>query len=194
MNYGELRQHFLDLLNRDDCSNELADRFIAMGLRRVERLLRTPIQRATRTETVGEGAWQGHMDIPSDYIAVYAVRVNDVDWPRITTGQRGTLEGYYTQNGEIFFSPELTEGDEVTITYYTEFFTGVDDDVITDYSLVLPDIAAYAALAFAGDYFIDQRLDRWETTMAGLVQELQDMADKDDMAGLSMQPMGGGII
>ena len=42
MNYGDLKTHFNDLLNRTDITSTLTTRFIDQGLARIQRQLRIP--------------------------------------------------------------------------------------------------------------------------------------------------------
>lgn len=194
MNYGELRTHFLDLLNRDDCSDALADRFISMGLRRVERLLRTPIQKTEKVVTV-DSNWDDKVTIPSDYLGVYQITKDGVGIPRVSPLQSETVYGFYIERTNFVFNIPVNNGDEIKITYYNEFASGVSDGTQTDYSVVFPDITVYAALSFAGDYFEDARLDRWNNRFKEISNEAQMMADKDEIAGgMSIRPMGGGIV
>lgn len=195
MNYGELRSFFKDLLNRDDCTDTQADNFISMGLRRVERLLRTPIQKATLTKTI-DGTWLGFEPIPIDYIGLFSITVDDVPVPRLTRGQTGVLNGFLIEGSDIKFYPDLQAGQVLKIVYFNEFLRGVADSTITDYSLVLTDVATYAALVFAADFFLDARKDAWESTLQGLIQEVQMMSDIDETSGGSMAitPWGGGIV
>lgn len=194
MNYGELRTLFLDLLNRDDCTTELADRFISMGLRRVERLLRTPIQKTTLTRTI-DGTWQGFEPLPIDYLGLYSVTINDVPIPRLTRGQTQDLSGFIIDGADIRFYPPPRSGDVLKIVYFNEFLRNVSDQTITDYSLILTDVAAYAALIFAADYFMDARKADWSATLTTLISEVQMMSDIDETSGGSMviTPWGGGI-
>lgn len=192
MNYGELRAHFQDVLNRSDCTDAQADTFISMGIRRTERLLRTPIQKTTLEVTVDE-TWPGWLTIPADYLSVSYVQVNDVSVPRITSGQPDG--GYLIENARFNFKPDVTEGDVIKIVYYNEFPQGVGDNAITTYSAVLPDVIVYAALLFACDTFVDERKATFERTLAAIVDEVQTFADIDEMSGgLAMAPQGEGLI
>lgn len=195
MNYGELRTHFLDVLNRNDCTPAQADTFISMGLRRTERLLRTPIQKATLDLTVDED-WTGFLMIPTDYIGLFSVSVNDVPIPRIAETQKADMNGFLMNGGRFTFYPDLREGDEIRIVYYNEFFRTPGDAVTTDYSLVFTDVVTYASLVFACDTFVDERKATFENTLTALIQEVQAMADLDEMSGggLAITPLGGGII
>jgi len=195
MNYGELRSQFLELLNRTDCTDTLADAFISMGLRRVERLLRTPLQRTTFSTTIG-ATWDATLAIPSDYIGLHEIRVDGVPIRRIAANQQDLLSGFWLEGFNFKFTDGLSQGQVISVTYYSEFAQGVLDSVTTTYSLVLNDVIIYAALFYAGDHFIDARKDAWGSTMKELVAEVQLMADMDEVAGggLVMTPYGGGLV
>lgn len=193
MNYGELRAHFLDVLNRSDCTNEQADTFITMGLRRAERLLRTPIQKTTLEKTV-DGTWPGYEPIPGDYLGIYSIAIDGTPVLRIDQTQKGLMNGWFIEGGELFFSPDLKEGQTLKMVYYNEFSKGPSDSAVTDYSAIFPDITTYAALVFACDTFLDERKPSFEATLKELLQETQMFADMDEMAGVvAITPYGGGI-
>jgi hypothetical protein len=194
MNYGELRAHFLDVLNRTDCTLAQANTFISMGLRRTERLLRTPIQKTVLELTVDD-TWNGFLMIPSDYIGFYSISVNGVPVPRIVPSQLGMMNGFIVEHARFTFQPDLKPGDELKLIYYNEFTQAPPDDSIVDYSLVLPDLITYAALVFACDTFVDERKATFEGTLTALVQEVQTMSDQEEMSGGgAITPYGGGII
>lgn len=194
MNYGELRAHFLDVLNRTDCTLAQANTFISMGLRRTERLLRTPIQKTVLELTLDE-TWDGYLMIPSDYIGFYSISVNGVPVPRIVPSQMGMMDGFIVEHARFRFQPDLKAGDELKLIYYNEFTQAPPDASIVDYSLVLPDLITYAALVFACDTFVDERKATFESTLTALVQEVQTMSDQEEMSGGgAITPYGGGII
>ena len=49
MNLGNLRSHFIALLNRSDITNSLADTFIDQSIARIQRQLRIPSMEKTHT-------------------------------------------------------------------------------------------------------------------------------------------------
>ena len=49
MNYGTLKSHFNDLLNRSDITSTLTERFIDQGIARIQRQLRTPANEKKKT-------------------------------------------------------------------------------------------------------------------------------------------------
>lgn len=194
MNYGELRTYFYDLLNRNDCTDALADTFISLGLRRIERVLRTPMQRTTVT-TIIPSDFDGNLLIPSDYIGLYNISVNGVGVGRITKAQVDFVNGFTVDKNAFVFSPELTVGDTVEVDYYTEFNASVSDTTETAYSLIISDVVVYSALFFASDYFVDPRRDQYAATFKALAMEVQDMADNAEImgGGMVITPYGGGI-
>ena len=52
MNYGDLKSHFNDLLNRSDITSTLTTRFIDQGIARVQRQLRTPMSERVLNITI----------------------------------------------------------------------------------------------------------------------------------------------
>jgi hypothetical protein len=195
MNYQELRTYFRELLNRDDCTDGQADQFIQMGLRRTERVLRTPIQRRTFSYTV-PAEWDGRVPIPPDYLGIHQITHKGIVVPRITVQQEGLFEGWSIKGAYFAFNGPIHPGDDIQIEYYNEFTRSPGIGITTNYSLVLTDIIVYAALVYAADFFIDMRKENFSATFAGLAQEVQLMADMDEMAGTGMviMPYGGGIV
>ena len=52
MNYGDLKSHFNDLLNRSDITAALTTRFIDQGIARIQRQLRTPLNEKKKDYTL----------------------------------------------------------------------------------------------------------------------------------------------
>lgn len=195
MNYGDLRTFFQGILNRDDCSDTLADQFIALGLRRTERSIRTPMQRTTAISVV-PADWDRKIGIPTNFLGMYEARVNGITLQRIVNTQQEMYAGYWIEGVNFVFSEDnFQEGDSIEIDYYVEFDSSVTDATITNYSLIIGDVITYAALVYAASYFVDSRKADFNETFIGLVQETQAMADIDAMAGMVMAitPYGGGV-
>ena len=198
MNYGELRTQFKNLLNRTDCTDEQADHFIGMGLRRVERSLRTPMQ-----EYVWEVEATGvtplvELPIPNDLLMVRVLELDDNPIPRISVNQRNDFSGYYMEDGYFKFalSKDIEAGQVVRVVYYSEFnFPQFGDADITTFSQTISDVIAYAAMSYACTFYSDMRKTQIEADLSGMITELQNMADLDEMTGTGLQvtPYGGGI-
>ena len=187
MNYGELKDYFLELLNRNDITDIQTDRFISLGLRRIERLLRTPLQRTSITFTVPTD-WDGGFGVPDDYLGFYYLKVNDIPVNRITANSAGkpypgTPSEFYMDRGKFMFRPTLSESDVIDLGYYQEFAQGVTSTSVTNYSVVLGDLVVYAALIYAADFFVDVRREGFKATFIDLQNEVQLMADQDEMSG-----------
>jgi hypothetical protein len=52
MNYGDLKTHFNNVLNRSDITTALTTTFIDQGTARVQRQLRTPMQEKVASYTL----------------------------------------------------------------------------------------------------------------------------------------------
>jgi hypothetical protein len=195
MIYSQLREHFQQILNRDDCSDTLSDLFISMGVRRVERLLRTPLQKEIQTWVIAS-SFDGTLPVPNDYIGMVELLVDRVPIPRITASQAPLKNGFEFVNGSFKFNFTVPEGSTVELEYYSEFDKDVGPTDYTTWSLTISDLVIYAALTFASDYFMDVRKPDFQATMVSITKEIQDMADADAMSGggMSITPYGGGII
>ena len=68
MNYGDLKSHFNDLLNRTDISATLTARFIDQGLARIQRQLRVPVMEKQQVYTVSGQITE--VTLPSDFIEI----------------------------------------------------------------------------------------------------------------------------
>lgn len=96
-----------------------------------------------------------------------------IDWPRY----------YYRQTNAWLLGPIPAVGDIVTVIYYAELaalINPTDTNVIT---VIAPDLIIYAALCYAGDFFTDRRLDRWEARYQQILTSLQTQSDSDELSG-----------
>lgn len=66
MNKGNLRSHFIAVLNRSDITNSLADTFIDQGIARIQRTLRIPAMEAQQTYAIS--IQTGSIVVPSDML------------------------------------------------------------------------------------------------------------------------------
>lgn len=187
MNYGEIRTQFKAILNRRDCSNTLADTFLNQALQRCTRELRTPAQEAQEDMTVAN-PFNG-MPVPSDLIQIIALMATTSGGQQRKLEHRplsrflemdNTASGqpqYYTRIGNfIQFRPTPALDTELTLYYYGEFEAFADDNDETVLSLIAPDLLIYGALAYAADYFMDDRGQAFEARYGQIAQALQDQA------------------
>jgi len=186
MNYGEIRTQFKAILNRRDCSNALADTFLNQSLLRCTRELRTPAQEAQFIMTVGS-TFTG-FPVPADMIQLIAMMATTTDGQQRKIDNKSLARfleydvyigspAYYARIGNAYqFRPVPAEGTELVLYYYGEFeqFSGDSDETVL--SLVAPDLLIYGALAYAADYFMDDRSDAFEGRYGQIAQALQDQA------------------
>lgn len=199
MTYGEIRSQFLNILNRSDCTNALADTFITQGIQRSQRLLDLTTQERIQTTTVGS-SFAG-LDIPSNFmkpIAVYRSssstdsyklrRVSLAEYLDIPTST-GRPTVWTREANKLLLKPTPSEDDVIKLVYYSEFEEFVDDNDTTPLSLVSPQLFYYGALPFAADYFLDDRRAAWENVYQQTIAELQAQSDDEELAGGStVQP------
>lgn len=195
MTYGEIRTQFINILNRSDCTNALADTFIEQGIQRSQRLLHLITQERIDSVTIGE-TFTG-IDIPSDFIKPIAIYYNQSTGSRKLT--RVSLSEYlerpdYVGNPEVWtrdnlqflLRPTPSEGSVIKLLYYGEFEAFTGDNDTTPLSIVSPHLFIYGALVFAADYFVDDRRSQWEDVYLKTVAELQGQSDDEELAGGSV--------
>ena len=191
MNKGQIRAHFLALLNRSDCPNGLADIFIDQATTRIQRVLRTPAQEAQQTYTISSQT--GSISIPNNLLEIMQVYMDGVALTRIPlhemiqaqkTGELGTPRFMCRQQGQILLHPQPTTG-TVYLDYYAEFpnlATDADSNALT---VIGSDILTYTALAYAADYFMDERAAIFEQKSGQFLAELMEQGNSAEQSGLN---------
>lgn len=187
MNKSQIRTQFLALLNRNDCSNELADTFLEQSLARVQRTLRIPPMEKMATYSINDVTPETIL-LPSDFLNIKYLYCGDtlleyvdigrflrhpqyVDIPRIYTRIQGSLK----------MKPTPAEGTELLMVYYGEIpdlTTETSTNFLTE---IAPDLLTYGALSYASDYFIDERKGMFEETYARVYGELVEQAQLTEM-------------
>lgn len=192
MTYGEIRTMLLNLLNRSDCTDALADSFIERGIARSQRLLR--VAALERTDEITIGAVFEGVDIPSDFIAPIALYRDDstggYKLKRVSLSQyldypSGAGQPYmWTRNAaKLLVKPAPSEGDVLTLLYYGEFEPFANDNDETPMSAIAPELFYWGGLVFAAEYFLDDRQALWESNFIKVVTELQNQSDTEELSG-----------
>jgi len=180
VNRLELRAQFQDILNRTDCSEDQADKFLDFGLRRSERVLRTPLQKQLLDYPIPEG-YPEYITVPAGYLGLEWLRINGYS-PRRISPANSCDDGFWFEKGQIHFRPAIAEGDTIRLSYYAETSLDAgDDEEVSPTSISIPDVIIYAALVFAADTFVDERKQSWKDTLKELIAEVQDMSDRDSL-------------
>ena len=198
MNYGELRSYFLDILNRDDITDNQADTFIGLGLRRTERVLRTSLQKSKATQTFVEGGTTT-MPLPNDYLGLVLLKVNDQPIFRASPNVYnykgpGIASEFTIEHGVINFLPQINPGDVAELTYFAEFQQTTSPSAYTKVTSIIPDVVIYAALWYAADTFTDVRKADFDASFRTLVSEVQAFSDQDDLTGAAVVNPYAGLV
>ena len=190
MNYGDLKSHFNDLLNRTDITTTLTTRFIDQGLARIQRNLRVPLMEKQQNYTISGNT--PLVVLPSDFLEIINLyHSSGVQLTRIPMStMRSHLANSFTGNPQFFtrqqanvlLFPHVTDG-TLTLDYYGEVGDFVDDTTETTLSKVAPDLIIYAGLTYAADYFLDERSDLFESKYIQFLNELQSQADDQELNG-----------
>ena len=191
MNKGQIRAHFLALLNRSDCPDALADTFIDQATTRIQRVMRTPAQEAQQTYTISSQT--SAITIPNNLLEIINVYMDGVSLTRLPhhemlqaqkTGELGIPRFMCRQRTQILLHPQPTTG-TVYLDYYAEFpplATDSDSNALTN---IASDILTYTALSYAADYFMDERSALFEQKSGQFLAELQEQSNSAEQSGIN---------
>lgn len=189
MNYGDLKAHFNDLLNRSDITSNLTTRFIDQGISRIERLLRTPMQEKLKNYSISGTTTE--ITLPTDFLETISLYANQFELQRITmhkyrelanNAYEGTPRYYVREQENLKLFPQPTSG-TISLYYYGTFdalSADSDENILTK---VASDALIYAALTYAADYFLDERSAVFEQKFLQFLNELQGQADDQELSG-----------
>lgn len=189
MNYGELKTHFKDLLNRSDVTDTLAGTFIDQGIGRIQRQLRSPM--SERTLEYNITSQTSTITLPADFLELISLYHSNTELTRITMNRYRELTDYtyagkpqyFSRQGEkVFLYPEPSDG-TIVMYYHGEFTkmtTDTDENIIAK---VAPDLVIYAALTYASDWFLDERAELFENKFNQFMLEVQEQANDQELNG-----------
>jgi hypothetical protein len=195
MNYGELKTHFTSMLNRRDLTATLRDTFLQTGISRIQRELRAPFMEKTVLYTIGS-TYDG-VEIPADYIALIALTIVDQETKlrRVELGQAlesatriGEPQVFARQVGKWVIGPTPVEDDVVRIDYVAEVEALENDEDENTLTIIAPDLVTYAALVLAAEYYLDRRLEYFETRYKDTLGLIQAQASDDELNNAVMLP------
>lgn len=186
MTRGELRAYFKEILNRSDCTDEQADRFIGLGVRKLERTLRVPTLERSHTY-ISDGT--GSFAIPANYLAIIGLFHKDRRLERVSGSDAFRFPSdscpsvFWREGPYLKVRGYPPSGDEVVLRYYGEFEEFGNDNYETVEMAVYPDAMVYAALLFAADFYMDERKPFFETEFNRILLEIQASAEADEFKG-----------
>lgn len=192
MNKGAIRNQLLALLNRNDCSNAIADSFLEQSLARIQRTLRVPSMEKVQSYTINDVA-PDSLTLPLDFLNIKYLYSGDVLLEYLDLGRFlsrptyvGEASAYTRIQGSLKLKPTPPEDTEILMVYYGEIpdlVTDTDTNFVTE---IAPDLYTYGALCFAADYFLDERKPMFEETFNRIYKELVEQAQLTEMDQSSM--------
>lgn len=189
MNYGDLKTHFNNVLNRSDITTSLTTTFIDQGIARIQRQLRTPMQEKLTTYTISSQT--AFVELPNDFIEIISLYYDNTEISRIPMSRfralnkntyAGTPQSFTRQQEKLYLYPQPSSG-EVILYYYGEFPALSSDTSENALTKVAPDLIIYSALTYAADYYLDERAVQFEQKYQGFMLELQEQANDQEVNG-----------
>lgn len=196
MNYGDIKSHFNNLLNRSDITTSLTETFIDQGIARIQRQLRTPLNENLTTYALASRTTS--ITLPNDFLEIISLYYEGSELQRIPLSKyravavspiQGSPTTFIRQQQDLFLHPEPSTGDLV-LYYYAEYppmVLATDENAL---ATVAPDLIIYAALTYAADYYLDERAPLFEQKYGMFLSEIQEQANDQEMNGgiQSIQP------
>ena len=189
MNYGQIKSHFQDLLNRSDITTALTTRFIDQSIARIQRQLRTPMsERVLEVTITGQTE---NMTLPSDFMEIISLYHSEYELERVSMRRYRELIGnvftgkpqFFTRQAEkLLLYPQPADG-KLVLYYHGEFpalSADSDENVLTQSA---PDLVIYGALSFAADFYLDNRAELFEGRFNQFLLELQEQANDQELQG-----------
>ena len=189
MNYGDLKSHFNDLLNRSDITSTLTTRFIDQGIARIQRQLRTPLNEIKKDYSIT--AQTENLTLPTDFLEIISLYSGEYELQRITMNKyrelansavQGKPQVFVREQQHLKLHPQPSSG-TVTLYYYGEFDAMSADSDENKLAQVAPDLILYAALTYAADYYLDQRAEIFEQKYVQFLTEIQEQANDQELNG-----------
>lgn len=193
MNKIELRTYFQGILNNTESTDTLADSFLDVALRRMQRRLRLEGMETTYTYTVPETGYVG-IPIPTDYLDKKYLWLVDGDDSRqlemlpmskwIVQPDDGGTPCFYIRQGTYFqVKPTPLAGKTFKLLYYKQQAPLMSDGDYNALTTEAPEVVAYGALVLAADYFADVRGGGFKAAYTEMMMDLQAKADLEEVSG-----------
>jgi hypothetical protein len=197
--YADLRTKFLSRIKRRDCTNALADGFIADSIKRIQRVLRIAAGEKSVEVTLDDDTYftEGQLTIPEDYLKLKALWYNgDTELVRKplsyvralaqggdedSSPNTGTSTCFARQGAGWVLAPYPESGAMIRVDYWGEF-ENLDED--TDEAILIDiaeDLIIYGALSYACDHWMDKRGPGFEQRFVQILSDLQEQNDSDEL-------------
>ena len=191
MNKGQLRLHFKALLNRSDCGDALADTFIDQAIGRIQRTIRIPSMERQQAYAFTSAEPQVSIILPADFLEIIDIYFDNSALSRVplrnllemSKGNDGGSPKFFSrEQGSLVLYPRPSSG-TLYLNYYGQFEELTDDTSTNDITSIAADAVSYGALAYAADYFLDERGGVFEQKFKAFIGELQEQANDAETSG-----------
>jgi hypothetical protein len=189
MNYGEIKSHFNDLLNRSDITTTLTTRFIDQGIARIQRQLRTPM--SERVLEVSISSPTTSITLPADFLEIISLYFAEYELERVPMRRfrelnQGNHTGkpmYFARQAEkLLLYPQPSDG-TLVLYYHGEFPSMTADSDENALAKTASDLIIYSGLTFASDYYLDERAELFEQKYNQFLIEIQEQANDQELQG-----------
>jgi hypothetical protein len=189
MNYGEIKSHFNDLLNRSDITTTLTTRFIDQGIARIQRQLRTPM--SERVLEVSISSPTTSITLPADFLEIISLYFAEFELERVPMRRfRELNQGNHTgkpmyfarQVEKLLLYPQPSDG-TLVLYYHGEFPSMTADSDENALAKTASDLIIYSGLTFASDYYLDERAELFEQKYNQFLTEIQEQANDQELQG-----------
>ena len=196
MSKAAIRSQFKALLNRNDCSNALADTFIDQAVGRIQRTLRIPTMERSAVVSFDEFLPDSFL-LPPDFLEFIEIYREDAHGGRklrkvdrqtfLSFPRAGGYPSMYLRTGaSVQVKPVPSIGQTLTLLYYAELTDLINDEDTNEVAEIAPELIIYAALSFAADYFVDDRKEAFEGVYARTYAEIDEQARLLEFSGADM--------
>lgn len=193
MNKGQIRAHFKALLNRSDCTDALADTFIDQALTRIQRFLRIPAMEQQQTYSFTSGTGITQVVIPANLLEIIDIHYDGVGLTRVPLHEMAALHKtaelgspvYFTRERELIKIAPLPTSGTLYLNYYAELDELTADSSENIITKIASDLLTYTALAYAADYFLDERGPLFEQKSGQFLAEIQEQANSAEQSGMA---------
>jgi len=194
MNYAAVKTYLRGLINRTDLTDELAAQFIEQSQTRLERKLRTSFMQKFVSFNMPRD--DGVFRVPGDYLELIDLFTDNGELERVDMGRwikalaNQGIPRVFVQTGHDFrMRPYPAQTETLYLRYYGAEPRLANPSDTNQWTVSAVDALIYGAAELAGDYFEDERLQRYAEKFMVAVEELRDQQLQEDFSGpMSIQP------
>lgn len=194
MNRQDIRNKFLAILNRNDCTDDLANDFLSMAQTRIERTLRMPAMESMSITTGNSVTPTDGIVLPNDFLSLKYLYSGDALMENKDIGHflrirdAGQCPKYYCRVGAtLLVKPSVPDGLQVVMVYYaSQPALQVDTDT-NIFTTIAADLLLYASLSYACDYFVDDRTQSFEGRFLSIFEDIEEQSRLTDMEQSAQQ-------